>query len=574
MARHLANLMLQDADSTDVEAAGSSFRKALFITDPSVDRQSLIDKKGHRVAGTCEWVERNETYKAWLRGEPSLLWIFGGPGKGKTMLSIYLTQQFEKRHSRKAIYFFCSSEHPTRSTATAILRTLLWQMIVIRPEVTKLISPYFDPPERIQAMLSTPGSLWQIFAKVIQSHELGKMQCLIDGLDECDDESSRWLASQFTELSRQPNNISLHIVIASRHMSSAKYVKQVHLDPDNNRKVSDDIWKFASVKMEELSQRLGLTNSLRWHIQSQLLAKAGGTFLWIGYTMSELSSKRTSLEVEEAVKELPTALPALYGRMLRRIPAGKLDLVTTILHWVTLAVTPLLIRELAEVVAWQVPDSMTKGQVVLDYIKLCEPMVVVQQKWVHLVHQSARDYFLRHAVDDDVVAERVRASFADAQASLARTCLGALGKRSPLFQYAKIHWPQYVSSCSESIQSSLVKNESFFRTSSASRDYWWEQTRDSHRHLVPPELPPRLHIACYVGLAVWAREILAEISSLESNRTIGIRLPSESENESSTGKPTERCQLSFRPERLDTSTICYVCKEWSWHCFVYTSKWS
>lgn len=243
MARHLANLMLQDTDSTDVEAAGSSFRKALFITDPSVDRQSLIDKKGLRVAGTCEWVELNETYKAWLCGEPSLLWIFGGPGKGKTMLSIYLTQRFENLHNGEVIYFFCSSEHPTRSTATAILRTLLWQMIVIRPGVTKLISPYFDPPERTQAMLSTPGSLWEIFAKVIQSSELGRMQCLIDGLDECDDESSRWLASQFTGLLNQPNNSSLHIVIASRHTSSAKHVKKVRLDPDNDQNVSDDIEK-------------------------------------------------------------------------------------------------------------------------------------------------------------------------------------------------------------------------------------------------------------------------------------------------------------------------------------------
>jgi hypothetical protein len=107
------------------------------------------------------------------------------------MLSFYLTQQFDKLQNREVIYFFCSSEHPTRSTATAIIRTLLWQMIVIRRKLTKVISPYFDPPERTQAMLSTPGSLWEIFAKVTQSSELGKMQCLIDGLDECDDESSR-----------------------------------------------------------------------------------------------------------------------------------------------------------------------------------------------------------------------------------------------------------------------------------------------------------------------------------------------------------------------------------------------
>lgn len=527
--------MPKDANSTDVEAAEPSFRKALFVTDPSADRHSLIDKKGPRVAGTCEWVKRNKTYKAWLAGDPSLLWIFGGPGKGKTMLSIYMTQQFEQLHGREVIYFFCSSEHLARSTATGILRTLLWQMVAIRPRLTKLISSYFDPPERTQAVLSTPGSLWEIFAKVVKSSELGKMQCLIDGLDECDDESSRWLASHLTELSSQPNNNGLHIVIVSRHMSSAKYIKQIHLDPDNDQNVSNDIDKFASLKMKELSERLDLTTAFCSRVQSQLLAKAEGTFLWIGYAMIELLSKRTSLEVDEAVKELPTALPALYGRMLRRIPCGKLDSIITLLHWVTLAVTPLSIGELADVVTWHVPDSMSKRQVVLDYIKLCEPMVVVQQNRVLLVHQSARDYFMRRTIDDDVVAEKVRASFADAQASLARTCLRVFGRISPLTPYATIYWPQHVISCSESAQSSPMENEPFFGKNSASRHYWWEEwTRLPWHVALPPEMPPRLHIACHASLVVWARDILAEMSSTESNRTIGIDMLSKLGNKFST----------------------------------------
>jgi ankyrin repeat protein len=529
-AAHLANLILQDASPTDLEAAKPSLREALFLTDPSVDRQSLIDKKGARVPGTCEWVERNETYKAWLCGDPSLLWIFGGPGKGKTMLSIYLTQQFEKLHGREAIYFFCSSEHPTRSTATAVLRTLLWQMIVIRPELTKLISPYFDPSERTQATLSTPGSLWEIFAKVIQSFELGKMQCLIDGLDECDDESSRWLTSQFTELSSQPNNSSLHIVIASRHISSTKSIKRVRLDPDNDQNVSDDIEKFASLKMKELSEQLDLTTLFCTHIQSQLLAKAGGTFLWIGYAMTELSSKRTSLEIEEAVNELPTALPALYGRMLRQIPSGKLDLIITFLHWVTLAARPLSIDELEDVVNWRVPGRMDPRQALLDYIKLCEPLVIVQQNRVLLVHQSARDYFLRDVKDDDVLAERVRTSFADAQATLAKRCLGTLGSSSSkLSAYAREHWPHHFRHCPESVQASLIDDEPFFDEGSTSRRSWWahlrrRQVNRSLHHSISTEGPPSFHLACNLGLEVWAQKILTEVSSMNSKRALESRV--------------------------------------------------
>ena len=539
MAWHLANIMFSDANSTDAEASAASLRKSLFITDPSVD---LIDKKGLRVADTCEWVERNETYKAWLCGDPSLLWIFGGPGKGKTMLSIYLTQQFEKLHGKEVIYFFCSSEHETRSTATAVLRTLLWQMIVVRPGLTELISPYFDPPERTQAMLSTPGSLWEIFAKVIQSSELGKMQCLIDGLDECDDESSRWLASQFTELTSQEIHSNLHIVVASRHMSSSKQIKQVHLDPDNDQDVSDDIEKFASEKMEELSRRLNLTTEFCSHIQSQLLTRAGGTFLWIGYAMIELRSKRTSLEVEEAVRELPTALPALYGRMLRRIPSGKLDLITTLLHWVTLAVRPLSIGELENVVAWRVPERMDTGQALRDYVKLCEPMIIVQRDRVLLVHQSARDYFLRDIEDNDVVAERVRAFFADAQASLAKTCIRTFDKpTSELSEYAKLYWLHHLRSCSRSVQTLLVTDEPFFGKNSASRHAWWQKVARPMDHQLP-----RLHMACWTGLEPWARRVLTELSFAKADPKMQEPATSLGSNETSAQRRLQCVNYSFR----------------------------
>jgi ankyrin repeat protein len=539
--------MFQDANPTDVEAAERSLRKALFVTDPSADRHSLIDKKGLRVAGTCEWIERNETYKAWLAGDPSLLWIFGGPGKGKTMLSIYLTQQFEQLHGTEVIYFFCSSEHLARSTATGILRTLLWQMVAIRPGLTKLISSYFDPPERTQAVLSTPGSLWEIFTKVVQSSELGNMHCIIDGLDECDDESSRWLASQFTELSSQSNNRGLHIVIASRHMSSAKHIKQIHLDPDNDQNVSDDIEKFASLKMKELSERLDLTTACCSRVQSQLLAKAGGTFLWIGYAMIELSSKRTSLEVEEAVKELPTALPALYGRMLRRIPPGKLNLIITLLHWVTLAVMPLSIGALKDLVTWQIPEHMDRRQALRDYISLCEPMVVVQHDQVLLVHQSARDYFLRDTRDDDVVAERVRATFSDAQASLAKTCLDALEKSSSLSAYATIHWPHHLIHCSKSVQNSLVNDRPFFGKGSASRHAWWQRWKHHYGSQSPLVAePPRLHTACFFGLEVWAQRALCEVSSVEADRTLRSRVRTVRTSESSSQR--RRNCVNFRSE--------------------------
>jgi len=190
---------------------------------------------------------------------------------------------------------------------------------------------------------------------------------------------------------------------------------------------------------------------------------------------------------------------------------------------VTLAVRPLSIDELADVVRYHVPSSMNERQVLRDYVKLCEPIIVVQQDKVHLVHQSARDYFLRDTRDDDVVAERVRASFANAQDSLARTCLGALDERSShplLCGYATLHWPHHVHHCPKPVQTSLVDDEPFFAKGSASRYAWWKRWRQScAAESTVFQRPPRFHIACYLGLEVWARIILAEMLSKRTLRS-------------------------------------------------------
>jgi ankyrin repeat protein len=499
----------QDADTTERETAETACRKALFLTDPCIDRQNLIDKKGLRVAGTCEWIESNETYRSWLYGDPGIMWIFGGPGKGKTMLSIYLTQQLERWHNEGTMYFFCSSEHATRSTACAVLRTLLWQITVQRPELTGLILPYFDPPERMHAMLSTAGSLWEIFVKVIQSDKTGTICCVIDGLDECDEESSSWLASQFNALSKDFGSAKLRATLVSRHKYSLEDIKQIHLDPDNDDSVGHDIEKFTTAKMLELSQRVELTTIASERIQAVLLRKAEGTFLWIGYAMVELLTKRTGLEVEEAVGELPRALPALYGRMIRRVPPNKLKDVIALLHWVTLAAAPLFLEELAGAIVWRIPEHMNELQVLRDYIKLCEPLIIVQLGRAVLVHQSAKDYFLRQTKDDDHLAESVRSTFTNAHLSLARKCIAALGKTAPLSPYANVYWSEHVRQCPEADQVSLLTEENFFGSDPIPRRSWWAELAP-HYHYGDGIDTPRLHIACYIGLVVWARMILDE----------------------------------------------------------------
>lgn len=75
--------------------------KLLYLTDPRIDRQSLLEAKHGIVEGTCEWLLQHEKLQRWstVTGAedtaPPGLWLSGEPGKGKTMLAIYISQMLE-----------------------------------------------------------------------------------------------------------------------------------------------------------------------------------------------------------------------------------------------------------------------------------------------------------------------------------------------------------------------------------------------------------------------------------------------------------------------------------------------
>ncbi|EMD88830.1 hypothetical protein COCC4DRAFT_137574, partial [Bipolaris maydis ATCC 48331] len=134
-------------------------RDALFVTDPYVDRESLITAKGARVPDTCDWIINDVKYRAWLDGgshgdstnEKRLLWISGGPGKGKTsMLSIFLTEELGKhvahQENTDILFFFCSAQNKKHNTALAVLRGLLHQILTKCPQLAKHALRHFEPP--------------------------------------------------------------------------------------------------------------------------------------------------------------------------------------------------------------------------------------------------------------------------------------------------------------------------------------------------------------------------------------------------------------------------------------------
>jgi ankyrin repeat protein len=505
------------------EKAVSACRNVLFLTDSYVDRESLKSTKGTRAAGTCEWITQNESYQSWLHSSSRLLWISGGPGKGKTMLSIFLTEELEATtqdtEDAELAFYFCSHQDEKRNTAVAILRGLVYQIVTKRPRLAKHALSYFETPERVQQTLSSLETLWIIFKRLVEDPDLRTMFCVLDGLDECDDDTLRVLvpriAGAFSSTASLPTAKAFKLVIVSRDIPGLQGCTRVKLDPDNNDKVARDIERFISTRVEELATIEGF-DEIRATVHATLLERSKGTFLWVGFVMNELSQKQTCSQVLKAVDDLPSGLPAIYSRMLLRIPSKHRGTSSAILRWVTIASRPLLLQELAAAIDIRPPFPLiTPVQAIRDEIALCTPFLKVQELEVILVHQSARDYLLRKEPDGDAVLEEFRIQAEDAHLELARTCFDCVtrsglqhAKESPLLRYATLHWPEHARCCAARAAELFSFSDPFFQKKSTLREQWWKayiKTTPSEYRF--PSLP-LLHMACYLGIAPWVEVML------------------------------------------------------------------
>lgn len=452
---------------------------------------------------------------------------------GKTMMSIYLTEQLEQHTASipgaELLFFFCNAQDKKRNTATAVLRGLVHQIVVKRPHLIKHALPYFETPERSQQTLSSLETLWIIFNKLVNDNELGTMFCVLDGLDECEETSVRILLPRVISLLAgevsSTNQAKFKLIIISRDLPGLRGCEQVRLDPDNDEKVIGDIKLFVSARVKELFNIEEFNEEFRSSVQTVLLERAEGTFLWVGFAMYELSQVRTRSEVWETLENLPSGLPAIYSRMLLRIPANRREISRAILRWVTLAVRPLRLPELAAAIGTRSSSLVTIEQATHDAITHCGPLLKVQEQEVSLVHQSARDYLLRKEHESNAVLEDLRVAIEPSHLELAQKCLDCITRsglqnsafnlsdrldprESPLLPYATLYWPEHAKRCSALAAKLFDASALFFKKKSPLRLHWWSTWARQKYRRAQYNRPSLLHIACFFEIEPWVKATL------------------------------------------------------------------
>lgn len=424
-------------------------------SEPSVDRQKQIFHHGERVPGTCEWIQRNSVFIDWLNRESQLLWLSAGPGKGKSMMSLYLLEVIERRarmsHNNEILifYFFTERNDHKRNTGCAMLRSLIYQILEHAPVFIQSILPKLQL--RGDELFSDDSfdDMWAVFEHMLRytPPPVDVIHCVLDGLDECEHASLILVLSKLKRLfkkadeagkesvwDRQQQDIGCNFkcIVASREQpaelqSFLQSSQRINLEMDTKMELEADLDIFISEKLRTLFETSNWDAQTSRQVKRALRGRAEGQFLWASLLAKSLEGKRGS-QVSAILDEFPRKLNSTYSHMIRKVDRPNWKLVWNVLCWVALANRALTLRELGEAIEFTAPEGSSQESFAADIVSFCEPFLQKQDQLVVFIHSSAREYLQELPTTDDPMINGLREELARGHAKIASKCFNYMLK--------------------------------------------------------------------------------------------------------------------------------------------------
>ncbi|KAJ3481732.1 hypothetical protein NLG97_g7751 [Lecanicillium saksenae] len=366
-------------------------------------------------AETCKWFLDHHDYQAWLdpRCVPehhNFLWIRGKPGAGKSTLMKFLylrTKAMDSDDRALTISFFFNArgEYLAKSI-TGMYRSLLLQLLEGFADLQAVLD---DPELTPRDQSGCPGLnvLKSLFRAAVSGLERRCLTCFIDALDECDEQEVMDMVQYFEELAEYltPRSISLRICLSSRHYPYIDIRCGIRVTLENEPGHTRDLAKY-------IGGRLRITNpALREDLQTALLVKAAGVFLWVVLVVDILNKEhqRGRPGLRKRLAELPSTLSDLFRDILTRDNESRPELLLCIL-WILLGKQPLQPREFCHAVLsgpssddladletletpW--PDTDTADKYVVSCSKGLAEITKQEFSTVQFIHESVRDFLIK-----------------------------------------------------------------------------------------------------------------------------------------------------------------------------------
>ncbi|KAH9013212.1 hypothetical protein EDB85DRAFT_984081 [Lactarius pseudohatsudake] len=441
--------------------------------DPSINYNTAC---GAHHEGTAAWLTRGDSFKGW-RTDGCLMWVHGKPGSGKSILSSVIIRDIEdicNAGFASMAYFYFDFKDTGKQDSRALLSSLLIQLSDQSDTYCDILHDLYSTHRR-GSVQPNDDALTQCLKTMLVALGQTPIYLILDAVDECLNTSGMpsprekvlRLVKELVELKLS----NLHLCITSRPEIDIRNA----LEPLAAHRISlhDESGQNADIANYVSSIVYSDSRMRRWRAEEReivvgtLSAKADGMFRWV-FCQLEILRHCFPASVLNILEQLPESLDETYERILREISRANRDHAYRLLQCLTVAVRPLRVEELAEILAvdfhasggpklnadWQWEDN---EEAVLS---ACSSLVAVvidgDSRVVQFSHFSVKEFLTSNRLASSLGEEsRFHIRLESAHTILAQASLGVLLRLDeqvdrdsivgfPLAQYAAEHWPEHV----------------------------------------------------------------------------------------------------------------------------------
>ncbi|CAF3489499.1 unnamed protein product [Fusarium graminearum] len=375
-----------ESDQDDTKKLLESLRS----TDPRHDKKNIEQTNNHLLREAYVWILQNPEFLSWRdkNHDSQLLWIRGDPGKGKTMLlcgiidELRPSTRLENSESHISLsYFFCQATNSALNNATAVIRGLIYLLVVQQPCLLSHLRANIHWDSRV--------AIEELFRKIVADPALKEAYLIVDALDECREDLEFLLQMLSTPIPH------IRWIVSSRNrveieealeQSSSRLALSLEL---NEQSVSQAVRVFIDHRTRDLAKKKKLKAEVAQKVHRHLIQHANGTFLWVGLVCQRLTRCR-EWEISRQLLQLPKGLNELYARMMEQIrTSDSCDSYIRLLAVVSTVFRPLTISELMAMEPLDVDEES-----ICDFIRECGSFLTTRDTTILFVHQSAKDFLL------------------------------------------------------------------------------------------------------------------------------------------------------------------------------------
>ncbi|KAG5810499.1 hypothetical protein H9Q74_005788 [Fusarium xylarioides] len=396
-------------------------RDVLSWLGKSATNDKYEDSLAKRVDTTCEWIFDRPTFKSWLSPvdltKPSVLWINGPAGFGKTVLCAHIVHHLTESLDKPVAHFFFTSDHESREDPFSALRSWQRQLAVKVNEAFECIHRAWENDCSEKASRRT---LVDLFKQMITA--VPGCVFIADGLDECSQLSNgdASVARFLRDIMGAIAGTNVRLLLVSRDEPEIREALIEHKETLLEYRIgTNDVQAdTAAFSQSVVDKKLrGKSQDLRSAISKSMTDKCQGQFLWIQLQEQSLRNTMSKKRLHEVVENTPSGLDRLYDQNWSRImnmSDQDRDRTFTLLRWTAFKFTPIavyavieavLIDQFRELDPDDYPESIDDEFITGEILGLCGPLVEVHydkedsipgSRTLHIPHFSVRQYLMKN----------------------------------------------------------------------------------------------------------------------------------------------------------------------------------